>query len=46
MPMTLLSPVIESLQKMVIVCELELAWLDMALNAKKLVSLYSVWTKI
>jgi len=31
----LISPSVESLQQMILICERELAWLDMALNAKK-----------
>jgi len=31
----LLSPSVSSLQKLLSVCELELSWLDMAINIKK-----------
>jgi len=41
----LVAPSITALQRLLFLCEQELTWLDMSLNAKK-ISMYTYWSPI
>jgi len=41
----LVLPSVTALQRLLLLCEQELMWLDMSLNAKK-ISVYTYWSQI